>query len=283
MDGEPARPPAPLPATPVDVRSACESKSAEGFGKGAKSFGKGAKGGPGGGKGRRGRGRGQGGGPGGGRAGGRGGGTKVTARGPAARKRVLDGRGAPNPPKRAKSDESALAEALRRIDQPGGYPRTVAALRDEAAADARRVLAAERAGRVANLFVHALKPEALLDDARVGLLAAVVTARIDELKKQQVSDVALKAAKAGRGDLARLLAAVFRRAAAPAMWHDVSAGATVEAATGLTWAALDYGGAAAKAAEAEPALLPTLEAALAIPHLYGDLRRADERARLVKT
>ena len=45
MDGEPARPPAPLPATPVDVRSACESKSAEGFGKGAKSFGKGAKGG----------------------------------------------------------------------------------------------------------------------------------------------------------------------------------------------------------------------------------------------
>lgn len=221
---------------------------------------------------------------GGGRVGGQGGGrvgaTKVKARG---RKRDPDGRGAPNPPKRAKSDESALAEALRRIDQPGGYPRTVAALRDEAAADARRVLAAERAGRVANLFVHALKPEALLDDARVGLLAAVVTARIDELKKQQVSDVALKAAKAGRGDLARLLAAVFRRAAAPAMWHDVSAGATVEAATGLTWAALDYGGAAAKAAEAEPALLPTLEAALAIPHLYGDLRRADERARLVKT
>ena len=76
---------------------------------------------------------------GGGRVGGQGGGrvgaTKVKARG---RKRDPDGRGAPNPPKRAKSDESALADALRRLDSPGDVTQAYAELR--ATSDATRVL-----------------------------------------------------------------------------------------------------------------------------------------------
>ncbi|KAH8051463.1 1-acylglycerol-3-phosphate O-acyltransferase [Aureococcus anophagefferens] len=123
----------------------------------------------------------------------------------AALKRDREDRTDVNAMKRLKPKQSALAEALRLIGQPGGYPRALAAC------------GRARGGRVAACFaraparrgplLHAFKPEALLDDARVVLCAALAR-RVEDLNITQLGDVAFK--------VARPRAAGARRPATPA-------------------------------------------------------------------